>query len=156
MRHKLFRCPCNNRNPAVPAGVNILNLIDKKESDMPHNKTVVLWSQPFIAGRSLLNDLKNGMGTLLVANISNRPIVANYEFHDQEGSICSDGYGTVQPGCINAFNSTNDCIDSRKYMYCKLWFDGSRHDIRASLIMSTLEGPPGSEVEAPVYGVALE
>ena len=118
-------------------------------------REIVLWSQPIITGRTTGNELKNGMGSLLVANLSNRSIVINFEFYDRNGAVCSGGNSTVAPGCIDVCNTLNATIESRKYMYCKLWFSGFRRDISASLIMSTVEGSPGSEVETPVYSVAL-
>ena len=100
-------------------------------------------------------DQKQGVGTLLVANISKRSIVVHYECYDKFGSKTGDGYSTVEPGHINADNNFNLSDDERQYMYCKLWFNGSKNEIRASFIMSTCEGAPGSEVQTPVYGVAL-
>jgi hypothetical protein len=122
---------------------------------MNTENAVVLWSQPIIAGRTVQNELRNGMGTLLVANLSKRSIVVNYEFYDRNGSISSEGQSTVTPGHIDVCNNMNAGDESRKYMYCKLWFNGSRQEISASLIMSMVEGPAGSETETPVYSVEL-
>ena len=122
---------------------------------MKPEKKVVLWSQPIITGRSIGNDLKNGMGSLMVANIGKRSIEVHHEFFDSEGASLASGYNTVAPGKVAVTNCLNATVDSRKYMYCKLWFNGSKREIRASLIMSTVEGPPGSETETPVYGMTL-
>jgi hypothetical protein len=128
---------------------------DKKEISMKPEKKVVLWSQPIITGRRIGNDLENGEATLLVANVSKRSIVVHHEIYDRNGAKFVEGYATVSPGSISITNGLNGTGESRTYAYCKLWFNGTKNEIRASLIMSTIQGPAGSETIAPVYGMSL-
>lgn len=123
---------------------------------MKSERKVVLWSQPIITGiRGIGTDVENGEATLLVANVGKRSIKVHHETYDKNGDIFADGYQTVSAGTIAVLNAMNGTISSRAWAYCKLWFNGRKREIRASLIMSTVQGPAGSETITPVYGMPL-
>lgn len=124
------------------------------EPDGADNTT--LYSQPIIACKQHSGgEIDNGQGYLLVANISNREKVITFTGYNMDGQETCLGSLSVNPGKIEAVNTLVGGSDSNKYMYYKISFKGSPKDIRASFIMQTVEGPPGSEVFTPVYAVTL-
>jgi len=123
---------------------------------MKSERKVVLWSPPIITGiRGSGTEVENGEATLLVANVSERSIQVHHETYDRNGDMFASGHESVSAGTIAVLNALNATVDSRAWAYCKLWFKGRKSEIRASLIMSTVQGPPGSETTAPVYGMSV-
>ena len=124
---------------------------------MNHERKVVLWSQPIISGRTVgPTEVEQGMGSLLLANVSKRKISVRHECYDRLGTKISQGNELLEPGHVGVSQNLTAGQSHREFMYCKIWYQGSKNDIRASLIMSTFDGgTPGSEKFTPVYAVSF-
>lgn len=116
----------------------------------------VLYSQPIIAcKRASGGGIENGQGVLVIANVSKRTIKVEFERYNRIGSPMAQGSLTIEPRTIDDTNSLVGGDYNNIHMYYKIWFKGSPKDIRASFIMQTVEGDPGSEVFTPLYAVSF-